>query len=71
MKIKKPEFLIAYVEDPNTSTFVIFLNVKGKDVVLAEKATHRLAEQWIKDNFIKLKTTDDYDLYKPTRFLNN
>jgi len=61
---------IAYLQDPNTNTFVAFKKVNNIDKAIAEFPCEEKLTTWIDDNFVAVKQTSDYTLCKPTRYLN-
>ena len=61
---------LAYAHNPNTDTFVVFKQVDKTDCAIAEFKHECMVQQWLDDNFIKVKETADYALCRPTRYLN-
>jgi hypothetical protein len=62
---------IAYVDDPNSNTFIAFKCEDNKDVFLAEFKEETKLHHWLNDMFIPVMTKEDYTTVRPSRYLNS
>ena len=56
---------IAYSYDENHQEYVIFKKINGGDFELKTCKTQTEADEWIKANFVCLRTDVDYNLMLP------
>ena len=55
----------AYSHDADTDEYVIFKQTSAGDYEIHTCKTQEQADQWLKDNFVCVRTGIDYNLYLP------